>query len=365
MDRQRNEVCHVRIPAHFAIETYSQPMVGLYAAFGSPSKPAYPGLREPASSQTYLFSSSSSSLPPSSNKQLPPTPFTSRNNPLFSTPRKLDVDLASSGGETPKSPGRADDTDATPDTSNYRSAITKLDQMTMPSFTAGDKASSPKKEKRRDSWWNRFAGNSPGRAEAPRGVYSDKIVKRVSKKRKNKALERLRRDSVSDSEISDHPVSPRKTSGTRRAEVVDDGKKGPHWMYTFFEFLSAHPTLPHILSWYAQLALNIFLFTGVMWILWSFWATIRSDVDKRSSEAIAELLAEMAACAQQYTDNRCARDTRVPAMETVCNNWEKCMNRDPRSVGRAKVSAHTFAEIFNSFLEPISYKAMVSLSKLD
>jgi len=190
-------------------------------------------------------------------------------------------------------------------------------------------------------------------------------VKRVSKKRKNKALERLRRDSVSDSEASDQPVSPRKTSATRRAEVVDDGKKGPHWMYTFFEFLSAHPTLPHILSWYAQLALNIFLFTGVMWILWSFWATIRSDVDKRSSEAIAELLAEMAACAQQYTDNRCARDTRVPAMETVCNNWEKCMNRDPRSVGRAKVSAHTFAEIFNSFLEPISYKAMVSLIEFE
>jgi len=35
------------------------------------------------------------------------------------------------------------------------------------------------------------------------------------------------------------------------------------------------------------------------------------------------------------------------------------MNRDPNSVGRAKISAHTFAQIFNSFIEPISYKAMV------
>jgi Di-sulfide bridge nucleocytoplasmic transport domain len=37
------------------------------------------------------------------------------------------------------------------------------------------------------------------------------------------------------------------------------------------------------------------------------------------------------------------------------------MNRDPTVVGRARVSAETFAEIVNSFIEPISYKTMVSL----
>jgi len=35
------------------------------------------------------------------------------------------------------------------------------------------------------------------------------------------------------------------------------------------------------------------------------------------------------------------------------------MSRDPREVARARVSAETFAEILNSFVEPISYKAMV------
>lgn len=35
------------------------------------------------------------------------------------------------------------------------------------------------------------------------------------------------------------------------------------------------------------------------------------------------------------------------------------MNRDPTVVGRARVSAETFAEIVNSFIEPISYKTMV------
>jgi hypothetical protein len=46
-------------------------------------------------------------------------------------------------------------------------------------------------------------------------------------------------------------------------------------------------------------------------------------------------------------------------MEKACLAWEKCMNRDPTVVGRARVSAETFAEIVNSFIEPISYKTMV------
>lgn len=49
-------------------------------------------------------------------------------------------------------------------------------------------------------------------------------------------------------------------------------------------------------------------------------------------------------------------------MEKACVAWEKCMNRDPTVVGRARVSAETFAEIINSFIEPISYKTMVCIT---
>ena len=68
----------------------------------------------------------------------------------------------------------------------------------------------------------------------------------------------------------------------------------------------------------------------------------------------------MAVCSKEYLENRCAPSTRVPAMEKACLAWEKCMNRDPTVVGRARVSAETFAEIINSFIEPISYKTMVA-----
>src|SRR5438477_162722 len=77
-----------------------------------------------------------------------------------------------------------------------------------------------------------------------------------------------------------------------------------------------------------------------------------------------EILQEMAVCSKEYLENRCAPNTRVPAMEKACLAWEKCMNRDPTVVGRARVSAETFAEIVNSFIEPISYKTMVLSSTL-
>ncbi|OLY79152.1 Nucleus export protein brr6 [Smittium mucronatum] len=45
-------------------------------------------------------------------------------------------------------------------------------------------------------------------------------------------------------------------------------------------------------------------------------------------------------------------------MESECRLWESCMNRDPIVVGRGKISAETFAEIINGFIEPITLKTM-------
>ena len=166
------------------------------------------------------------------------------------------------------------------------------------------------------------------------------------------------------------------TQGTRGASDTDSDDelrprgKGRHtkvegnglgWWSSFLHGIESHPNLPNILSYYAQLTLNFFLAGLAIYGLWSFWVTIQSDVNKASEDATSLVVAEMAKCAKDYVDNGCAKSTRPPALEAVCDNWEHCMNRDPNSVGRAKISAHTFAQIFNSFIEPISYKAMVNL----
>ena len=68
-------------------------------------------------------------------------------------------------------------------------------------------------------------------------------------------------------------------------------------------------------------------------------------------------------CSLQYRNNLC-QDNVVPAMIQQCAKWEMCMNRDPAVVGRAKVSAELVAEVVNGFVEPISWKTLVSIQGL-
>jgi hypothetical protein len=75
-----------------------------------------------------------------------------------------------------------------------------------------------------------------------------------------------------------------------------------------------------------------------------------------------ELAEKIATCAQLYEINKCFPiSQRVPALAQHCADWESCMQRDPTGVGRAKVVAETIGEVINSFVEPISWKTLVSL----
>jgi hypothetical protein len=197
-----------------------------------------------------------------------------------------------------------------------------------------------------------------GRGEITK-PYSQKVAMKVQKKREKEQLKRrkLIREAVdSETEVDTEVDMP----NARKQQPASQG-----WdIGGFFHYIESHPNLPHVLSFYAQLALNMFLVFGIMYLIYSFWSTIRSDVDKKSQEAMSEVLAEIAVCAKHWKDNQCDRGSVLPALESVCREWEKCMNKDHKSIGRARVSAHTFAEIFNSFIEPISWKAMVCLTLL-
>lgn len=94
-------------------------------------------------------------------------------------------------------------------------------------------------------------------------------------------------------------------------------------------------------------------------MIYCFWSAIQGDVDKKAFEASADIMADIKDAADHYRLNGCDSKTRAPALKTPCDRWEKLMGQDPMKIARAKVSAHTFAEIFNSFVEPISYKAML------
>lgn len=336
---------HVKMSDSFKLTSM---IPGSYSTFDSPSK-------------------SKSRQPPSPSKPLPAPPAF---NALFSTPRKTANDVDdSSAGETPKSPEVRDDSDATPENITLRSAMCRLDPASGRTQPTASHRSSPVKEKptalRKDSWMVKLKSkfNSPGRGEVPRADHSEGMGRKIHRRRKkevDRQYSRKRRHSVSDSGDEDEQlqISPRKASNQHNNALPTPDQK-EHWIAAFFTFIGQHPTVPHILSFYAQLAFNVFLLGGCAYLIYCFWSAVQGDVDKKSREAMAEIMIEMTLCAKQYKENNCEPKTRMPALDAVCSNWEKCMNQDPARVGRAKVSAHTFAEIFNSFVEPISYKAMI------
>jgi hypothetical protein len=64
---------------------------------------------------------------------------------------------------------------------------------------------------------------------------------------------------------------------------------------------------------------------------------------------MVEILLENDACRHEYAINRCLPDTRVPAMNEKCNEWEKCMHRDPEAIARCVLFAIFIKEQFKDF----------------
>ena len=74
------------------------------------------------------------------------------------------------------------------------------------------------------------------------------------------------------------------------------------------------------------------------------------------------MIQEISMCQTQFKNNLCDTNT-IPAMVQQCAIWESCMNRDPSTVGRAKVGAELIAEVVNGFVEPISWKTLVCIKQ--
>ncbi|CAO3652962.1 unnamed protein product [Cunninghamella echinulata] len=119
-----------------------------------------------------------------------------------------------------------------------------------------------------------------------------------------------------------------------------------------------HRTLSITIITYIQLIFRIIILSILLYIVFHLIWTIQEDFQIKAHDYTNTLIQEIQSCAQQYKINLCDPETRVPALEKKCEYWLTCMNRIPHSITRTKVSAETIAEIINSFVEPISYKAM-------
>ncbi|KAL1641976.1 hypothetical protein SLS61_009903 [Didymella pomorum] len=281
------------------------------------------------------------------------------------TPRTPTADYDfSSGGETPNTPAQESD-QATPDT--HMAGKMKL-LMESPS---------PKKTSRRQSFMKtinprNWGSPSPSKEELPKEIktelsrkhYDKSLENRVVKRRRS-TRERLDKGKKKRATVHDEDESDNEMAQTQKSAQGEPAKVQQTYgasIAGFFHWIEAHPRLPTVLAYYLQFAVNAFFLVLFMWVVYIMLNAVFADINIESDKHHSEIMVEIAQCAKNYRENRCEPDTRVPAMEMACGNWETCMSRDPQKLARASVTVRACARIINSFFEEFSYKSMIFLT---
>lgn len=170
-------------------------------------------------------------------------------------------------------------------------------------------------------------------------------------------------DDDYDDDESDRPSSsegrPKKAGKQEKGSDAPSGSSNMSFFKQLLTLLEEHPNVPAILSWWAQLVVNLSLFSLAVWMVFSFVSEIRNEFDAVASKEMDTILHNIAECMQRYEANRCASGNLVPGLVAICASDKKCMDTDPTHVRRAMLSARTMAQIIDSFIEPISWKAIV------
>ncbi|KAF9929462.1 hypothetical protein FBU30_001535 [Linnemannia zychae] len=138
-----------------------------------------------------------------------------------------------------------------------------------------------------------------------------------------------------DSHRSDRASSPQQSQGRVWSENVD---------------------LPYILAGYVQVVMNS-IFVGItLYIIYNFITTIQSDVTIRAEDEFNRQQQIIRKCDEDYIANKC--HDPVPILKSYCEEILACKNKPLPRIERSTVAAQTFALIFNSFVNTITYKTM-------
>ncbi|KAH3673266.1 hypothetical protein WICMUC_003725 [Wickerhamomyces mucosus] len=160
-----------------------------------------------------------------------------------------------------------------------------------------------------------------------------------------------------------HHYYPPSPSINSSSYLDDDGDETENTIILpspWSKFASPKAPAPYLISSYLQLLFNALTSSIAIYVLISAILTVKSDINLKMEEYAIEIALEVSRCTRSYVENRCEPDTRVSALEELCLDWERCMNRDPRvQAGKASVSAETLGIILNSLIEPIGAKAII------
>lgn len=122
---------------------------------------------------------------------------------------------------------------------------------------------------------------------------------------------------------------------------------------------------PELLAGYLQLTFNAAMLLMILIFMTRFLFMVQSDVNNKSRERLADDIVRIQSCKNEYEQNQCLPGTRVPALESLCNEWFKCMNpntnglQDRNIYQSGTLWAQTLAEIINAFVDRISIRSVI------
>ncbi|KAG9050360.1 hypothetical protein FS837_005981 [Tulasnella sp. UAMH 9824] len=216
---------------------------------------------------------------------------------------------------------------------------------------------SPQKDEPPAAAFESDAEDSPVDPKKSKGRFGGKLIRRLVGKKGKK-------DDAGGG--SSKRRKPENASASDGDDEYEPTPMVPH-VYNV-NFPAPHPPasrFPEELKTYTKLffvALAGFIGFALFWV---FLTTLSSDVAAKVAEYSSELLHEINTCSELYLINKCHPETRVPAMATVCQQWERCMNKDPKNVSQLRVYAETVGEMFNGFVDELSFRSvMISLAFL-
>ncbi|KAJ3569313.1 hypothetical protein NPX13_g6122 [Xylaria arbuscula] len=295
-------------------------------------------------------------LPPTPMQQASPSIFASSRaprtttaqsfrNPAFTTPRKpFDIDALS---EVSASPAATDGGSDFPETPDHDQSIDLAHMTITPASVSRHRSFSPKK--------------ASGRGEIMKPTFParDKVRKRkrynADKDISGYRLPYIQADEGdSDYESDESTFQPHSQPRDQR-RPRDRG-----WLGNFLYTLQQHPAAPNILGHWLNFGFSLCFTAGTAWMLWMIILGVKEDIAHAKSGARDGIVNEMITCQTHYAENKCGQQN-LPAMQTLCAEWEACMNKNPNHVKGVQVGAKSVVGIINEIVDTMSYKTLALL----
>jgi len=138
----------------------------------------------------------------------------------------------------------------------------------------------------------------------------------------------------------------------KRNEVVRETEVRKRW-----DVEGCIMRFPAVLIRYLHLVLNAVMIGFICYAVVYVFVSLQRDIRYKVSNRKMHIKKEVEDARASYEINRCHPDTRVPAIEELCNRWECTIKNGNGSVGYTRIIAEVFGDVLDGFVRKFSMKS--------